>query len=260
MRFQTVGSALALLLMLASCGSSNDDPSTSGEDMAELAGTSWTATKLAGEDLDNERITAAFSAKSIAGGSGCNRYWRDYETDGTSISFPGSHALTKMMCDAKSMRQETEYHEALSNAETFDLSEDSLTFYNGSGDTLVAYVRASQELVGTTWNVTSYATDSGTVSPIVDTEMWVAFETETGLAATAGCNHFSGTYMANDGGLIVSELAQTDMACVEPEGIMDQESAMGDVIDAFASYTIEGNQITILDQSGQTLLTAERQE
>jgi heat shock protein HslJ len=60
-------------------------------------------------------------------------------------------------------------------------------------------------------------------TPIPDTTITATFE-DGQVHGSAGCNTYSGSYQVSDGTIMVGPIAITEMFCMEPEGVMDQET------------------------------------
>jgi heat shock protein HslJ len=60
-------------------------------------------------------------------------------------------------------------------------------------------------------------------TPIPDTTVTATFE-DGQVHGSAGCNTYSGSYQATDSTITVGAIAITEMFCMEPEGVMDQET------------------------------------
>ncbi|MDX1615296.1 MAG: META domain-containing protein, partial [Candidatus Promineifilaceae bacterium] len=79
------------------------------------------------------------------------------------------------------------------------------------------------------------------------------------IGGSTGCNNFGGEVrQADEGVLDVVELANTEMACVEPEGVMAQEARFLDALRAVATYELDDNRLRLLDQAGQPRLSFQR--
>ena len=65
------------------------------------------------------------------------------------------------------------------------------------------------------------------------------------VSGSAGCNTYFGDYEAKKNELSISMLAWTARACVEPEGVMEQEQKYLSALQAAESYTIEGGELQI---------------
>jgi hypothetical protein len=57
----------------------------------------------------------------------------------------------------------------------------------------------------------------------------------------------------------VSDLYATEMGCPEPEGIMEQEQAYFEALNAAAQYRVEGDRLELYDESGAQILDFEPQ-
>jgi heat shock protein HslJ len=78
---------------------------------------------------------------------------------------------------------------------------------------------SSDPLDGTSW-VLMYVRKS---IPIPDTTITATFE-DGQVYGSAGCNTYSGSYQVTDDTITVGPIAITEMFCMEPEGVMDQET------------------------------------
>jgi heat shock protein HslJ len=74
----------------------------------------------------------------------------------------------------------------------------------------------------------------------------------------AGCNAYGGPYAENNGALSISMLDVTAQACLEPQGVMDQEDAYVTALREAAVYQVTGDQLELEDGSGGRLLVLER--
>lgn len=89
-------------------------------------------------------------------------------------------------------------------------------------------------------------------TPMEGTTITLAFE-EGILTGSAGCNTYgggpdSGPYLATtDGRLTITQTAFTLMACLEPEGIMEQETAYIEALQQAATYRIINGHLEIFD-------------
>lgn len=77
----------------------------------------------------------------------------------------------------------------------------------------------------------------------------------------AGCNHYGGPYMATSTGAItISEIAITAQACLEPEGVMQQEGAYQEALLSAAAYRMVDDHLEITNASGKTTLVFARRK
>jgi heat shock protein HslJ len=76
----------------------------------------------------------------------------------------------------------------------------------------------------------------------------------------SGCNSYGGSYKASGQKLTFSQLMMTEMACMDPAGIMDQESTYLQLLGQVTRYQMNDNQLELLDGNQQTLLSFAKSE
>jgi peptidyl-Lys metalloendopeptidase len=82
---------------------------------------------------------------------------------------------------------------------------------------------------------------------------------EASIEGAAGCNTYGGSYTASEDGLSFSGVYATEMACVEPEGIMEQERVYFQALNAAVRYLVarsqgSGDRLELYDQAGAQIL------
>jgi peptidyl-Lys metalloendopeptidase len=110
-------------------------------------------------------------------------------------------------------------------------------------------------LAGTEWVLTSLAGNAS----MQGTQITLSFEAES-LGGSGGCNTYGGSYTASDDSLAVSDLYWTEMACLEPEGILDQELAYLNALNAVASYRVDAGRLQLYGEAGTQVLVFGPQE
>ena len=86
----------------------------------------------------------------------------------------------------------------------------------------------------TSWLLRSHGTQAAPQSPLDDSLITAEFDgAEARLTGSAGCNSYFTSYAVDGNGLTFSALAWTERACLDSEGVMDQEqtylTALGSV-------------------------------
>ena len=104
-------------------------------------------------------------------------------------------------------------------------------------------------LGGTAWTLTSY---NGTTL-LSDTTMTVFIEDEE-VNGSAGCNHYFGSFKAKGDQIQIDGLAWTEMACMDPEGIMLQEQQVMNLFSQAETFSIEGQVLQITTGSGEVMI------
>jgi heat shock protein HslJ len=87
-----------------------------------------------------------------------------------------------------------------------------------------------------------------------DTAITLRF-TEAELSGSSGCNLYFSKYIAQSKNRIeIKELANTEMACSEPAGIMDQEEEYLSIFRRISGYVLENGNLFLMDEQGIRLL------
>ena len=108
-------------------------------------------------------------------------------------------------------------------------------------------------LKGTSWRLTTL----GGASLIPGTEITATFE--DGEVRGSACNTYGGTYRVSGDRLTMSEVFMTEMACVEPQGIMEQELAFFSLLTSAQSFKLTDGGLRILGAGGEELTFAPAQ-
>jgi heat shock protein HslJ len=107
----------------------------------------------------------------------------------------------------------------------------------------------------TEWVLVQYGTQGDLHVVLEDTEITVMFDSNRGQAnGSSGCNTYFSNYETSNNKLTISTLAWTEMACIEPEGIMEQEQQYLSILRESESYTIEGEELQISSLDGWLLI------
>lgn len=104
---------------------------------------------------------------------------------------------------------------------------------------------AAKKLVETSWVVDTL----DQAPPVEGSELTLVFEEEK-LGGSSGCNSYGGSYKAKGGTISISELFSTEMACMEPQGIMEQEQRYLSLLGEAQSFEINGDVLVIKTSAG----------
>lgn len=227
---------------------------------AALVGTRWLLTGYNDGQggfvsvLNGTEVTALFGEDGqVAGSAGCNNYFASYELSGDALKL-GPAGSTLMACaDPEGiMAQEDAFLAALGSVASFQIEGQQLALLAGQGQALLTFtVGESASLSGTTWQVVGYNNGRGGVtSVIIGTELTAVFDEGGRLAGSAGCNQYFADYRLEDQDLAIGPAGSTRMACLEPDGIMDQENEFLAALERVATYRIEGDRLQLRDVGG----------
>jgi len=102
----------------------------------------------------------------------------------------------------------------------------------------------------TEWVLESYGEQGHLQAVLEGTEITASFNGAEGqVTGSAGCNSYSANYEAEHDVLVISQIAMTEMACLEPEGIMEQEAEYLAALENVSMYRFEDQQRLILQDS-----------
>jgi heat shock protein HslJ len=108
----------------------------------------------------------------------------------------------------------------------------------------------SDPLEGTSWRLTTLAG----ASLIPGTEITATFE--EGQVSGRACNSYGGKYQVSGDRLTISEVFATEMACVDPQGVIEQEQVYLRLLTGAQSFSLTGGRLSILTASGEELTFA----
>ena len=74
------------------------------------------------------------------------------------------------------------------------------------------------------------------------------------VSGSASCNHYFGSYQAKGNQITINGLGWTEMACMNPEGLMEQESTIMSILSKAVSYSTEGGKLQIQVEGGDMLV------
>jgi len=124
---------------------------------------------------------------------------------------------------------------------------------------LLAACQKVPGLAGSKWELVDMADQA-----LIDgTRASLEFAEDGSAGGFAGCNSFgAGEVLLKGESLEFTNLFQTEMACVDESGglssgVMDQESRYIQALGRVSSYTMEGDALALLDNTGTRLMLFE---
>lgn len=237
-------SALALVAFtISACVAVTPVPGS--QDFSSIEGVNWQVVSY--RNAAGEQATPAVDATitlqegQITGNAGCNNFVASYTNDGEQLTISES-ASTLMACPDDAMAQEQAFLGNLSQAASFAVADDSLSFYDANGDLLIALApQTAASLTGVLWQATNYNNgNEAVVNVLSDTVITALFDDNGFVSGTAGCNNYVTGYTVDGSNISFEPAALTMMACVEPEGVMEQEAAFLAALESAATFSIQG--------------------
>jgi heat shock protein HslJ len=115
--------------------------------------------------------------------------------------------------------------------------------------------RWPEELVTGTWTLEAYAWNW--YRGVLDgSEVTIEFSTEDvpTVRGRAGCNWYGARFTATEDRLEIGPIGGTQMLCLEPEEVMDQESRYLSALRSVVRFRIRGDRLLMYDESGRLVL------
>ena len=109
-------------------------------------------------------------------------------------------------------------------------------------------ITKNSDLNGTAWTLTNY--NGNTM--LSNTTMTAFFESGE-VNGSASCNHYFGSFIAKGDQIQIDGLGWTEMACMDPEGIMQQEQQVMSLLSKAATFSIQGQVLQIITGSGEVM-------
>jgi heat shock protein HslJ len=103
-------------------------------------------------------------------------------------------------------------------------------------------------LGGSTWELFSYRK----TRPIEGTLITAEFQ-DGQIRGTGGCNTYSGSYQIDGSQIKFEAIGWTAMACLDPDGVMEQETLVMDFLMNAERYELEEGRLNIYRTDGEAL-------
>lgn len=239
-------------------------------DPAALPGTAWQLVSMDGQPpLEGSLLTLAFHDEQRASGyAGCRDYVFGYEADEDGLDLVAVAVMGDGCGSEERLRQEGEYTTMLGWSKRFRLEDGRLELHTVRGEVLTYEPlpdAAQPELEGPTWSLLAFLEPNpagGRLGPALlpsdllsGTAMTATF-LDGQVSGTAGCNQYGGSYRLDGTGLVISDLFQTEMACLDPEGVMAQEQRYLDVLRQVTAAQVYGTRLWLETPDGEVLVFA----
>ena len=112
---------------------------------------------------------------------------------------------------------------------------------------LTACESETTAIENTKWLLSQHGTQEMNLQAVLEgTEITATFNSkDKQVTGSAGCNTYYGNYQIKKDELSISMLAWTEMACLEPEGVIEQEQQYLSALQSAERYTIEDSELII---------------
>ena len=251
--------AVILILggILASCGEGATAVSAAVD--PDLTESDWMLASLNGKQIATGTTAPLLfgDANNVLGATGCNLFAGTYSIgEGNVLNFQPNISTT-WICEEPMLVQEQAMLLVLSSTSNYKIEGDELMITNPDGERRGTFNRMEPLILeGTNWNLDAYNDGQGALVNLVEgTQITASFGEDGTLSGSAGCNEYNTTYEADLNDIAIGPIAITQMACSEPEGVMDQESKYLTSLETVATYNNLGIALNLFDPDGQILAT-----
>ena len=121
---------------------------------------------------------------------------------------------------------------------------------------LTACAGGSSKSIQGQWKLVSYGFRSSQTPAVPDVETSIEFVEMGRLSGNVGCNGFGGDYTVDGDTIKFDQVMSTMMFCEGPVG--DQETTTFNALHESATFTLEGDKLTITSEDGTSAIVLER--
>jgi len=237
-------------------------------DPADLPGTVWQLVSMDGQvPTGDSAITLAFHDERRASGhAGCRDYLALYESADGNLTFHYMAMLGALCPSDALLEQEGAYTTMLGWTAHHHLVDGRLELATSRGETLIFEPlppEAQIELEGPVRTLLAFVEpnpyDEGPApNPLpfdvqAGTEITAIFEGGT-LRGSGGCNDYGAAYALNGASLAFEAVTFTEMACLDPAGVMEQERRYFAFLQSVTRYYLYANQLWLETGDGRALV------
>ena len=104
----------------------------------------------------------------------------------------------------------------------------------------VRIIKSPHPLTGSTWILTAFYDQK----PIDDSQPTLQFDDDQ-VSGTTGCNHYGGTYQINEDTIKIEDVFSTEMACLDPQGLMDQEQLFLEILRDAIKFSLTDGELVL---------------
>ncbi len=255
-----LGSLMGLIMSACALTPPTDRAgSEAGE--GSLADTAWVVDQL-GEESSSalQALTLDFAgSKRINGHDGCNVFSGNVTLDDSTIRIEDKMIGTMMACPDAVEARARAYRAALIQSTRYRIQGKQLHLIDSAGNVLVSLTPAEVSLAGSSWDAISYNNGKqAIVSVITGTKITVRFGEDGRITGHAGCNAYFAAYSVQERGMTIQPPGSTRRACLELEGVMEQETLYLQALPAATQYRVSRNRLELRDAHGSLVATFAR--
>jgi len=102
------------------------------------------------------------------------------------------------------------------------------------------------KLEGVRWKLELYGVKGSMTAVLEGTEVTAKFDSDAGrIEGSTGCNTYFADYEITGSKFTITQLAYTEMACMDPEGVMDQEADYLRILRLSETFQVDSGELQI---------------
>ena len=225
-----------------------------------LDGTLWRWTEYVGTSAESSLSVSKpgrYTLQLQEGGryavrADCNTGSGSYEIQDATLKL-GLGAMTLAACPPGSYADR--FLEKLLAPSTFEVDDDRLQLTLADGGRMIFQAQRELELQGTSWLVRAYNNgQGGVVSILRGSRLSARFSEDRRILGSAGCNDYFAPYEVSENRITIGQAGSTRKACLEPEGVMQQEAAFLAALPTVHSFQFRGERLQLRTESNALAL------
>jgi heat shock protein HslJ len=231
---------------------------------AEVLQTQWilqyfnTDAKTANQDVSSSRITLKFESDgTLSGSGGCNNYSSTYTVNGQNMTISDKLVSTMMACEQSVMTNESLYFRLLTTVNAYALNGGKLDLIYADGHNAMTFTSRSDrggqgsttgmpdDVIQTQWTLQYFDSNAKLGQDVSSAGITLKFEADGSLSGFAGCNNYTGTYIADSTSVTIdNNIGATRMACPAAQTLL--ESKYLQLLPGGRTYTATTNELQLI--------------
>ncbi len=248
-------SILILAGLLASCGSGAT--SVSAVEDPNLTESDWQLVSLNDKPVqaDTMAVLAFGEANNVLGSTGCNLFAGTIAIGTGSVLNFKLNVTTSFECPEPYFAQESAMLLVLSSSSNYTIEGDELNITNPDGERRGRFVKMDPlVLEGTDWTLDAFNDGQGELVNVMEgTQITASFSADGEMSGSGGCNEYNTTYQVDGEEITIGPILSTQMACSDPEGVMEQEGKYLQALELADNYRNFGIILNFFNAEGQIL-------
>jgi heat shock protein HslJ len=187
-----------------------------------------------------------------------------YEAQDCDLALLYTAMLGAVCTEEALLEQDGAYTTSLGWTSHYRLGEGQLELLTSRGDVLLFEpLEGEVTLEGPTWSLVAFfepKPTEGMQAPlprptdVLDgTEITICFWGDR-LQGSAGCNSYEAAYARDGSTLTIEGIAATEMACMSPEGVMEQDARYLGLLKDVSAYHVYGGRLWLETEDGRALV------